>query len=61
MGRSLPPLTKWLSEVTKYRVDGIPRFIFLDANNQAIGDTTGAIPRAVMAANIDLLIRWKKR
>ncbi|MFZ4556607.1 MAG: thioredoxin domain-containing protein [Pseudanabaena sp.] len=48
--------TKWLPEVTKYRVDGIPRFIFLDANNQAIGDTTGSVPRAIMAANIEAAI-----
>ena len=48
--------TKWLPEVTKYRVDGIPRFIFLDANNQSIGDTTGAIPRQIMAANIEAAI-----
>ena len=48
--------TKWLPEITKYRVDGIPRFIFLDRDNQAIGDTTGAIPRAIMAANIEAAI-----
>jgi len=48
--------TKWLPEVTKYRVDGIPRFIFLDRANQAIGDTTGAIPREIMAANIEAAI-----
>ncbi|MFM7887078.1 MAG: thioredoxin domain-containing protein [Pseudanabaena sp.] len=47
---------KWLPEVSKYRVDGIPRFIFLDHTNQAIGDTTGAIPRAIMAANIEAAI-----
>lgn len=48
--------TKWLPEVTKYRVDGIPRFIFLDRANKAIGDTTGAIPRAIMATNIEAAI-----
>jgi thiol:disulfide interchange protein len=48
--------TKWLPEVTKYRVDGIPRFIFLDGANQAIGDTTGAVPRAIMAENIEAAI-----
>ncbi len=48
--------TKWLPEVTKYRVDGIPRFIFLDSTNQAIGDSTGAIPREIMAANIEAAI-----
>ena len=48
--------TKWLPEVTKYRVDGIPRFIFLDRANQSIGDTTGAVPRAIMAENIEAAI-----
>ncbi|MBD2178879.1 thioredoxin family protein [Pseudanabaena sp. FACHB-1998] len=48
--------TKWLPEITKYRVDGIPRFIFLDRQNQAIGDATGAIPREIMAANIEAAI-----
>ena len=48
--------TKWLPEVTKYRVDGIPRFIFLDRANQAIGDTTGVVPREIMAANIEAAI-----
>ncbi len=48
--------TKWLPEVTKYRVDGIPRFIFLDRENKNIGDATGAIPREIMAANIEAAI-----
>ena len=48
--------TKWLPEVTKYRVDGIPRFIFLDRANQLIGDNTGVIPRDIMAANIEAAI-----
>ncbi|ELS33222.1 MULTISPECIES: thioredoxin domain-containing protein [Pseudanabaena] len=48
--------TKWLPEMTKYRVDGIPRFIFLDPANKAIGDSTGAIPREIMAANIEAAI-----
>lgn len=47
---------KWLPEVTKYRVDGIPRFIFLDRANQSIGDATGVIPRNIMAANIEAAI-----
>lgn len=48
--------TKWLPEVTKYRVDGIPRFIFLDREDKMIGDATGAIPRQIMAANIEAAI-----
>jgi thiol:disulfide interchange protein len=48
--------TKWLPEMTKYRVDGIPRFIFLDRQNKVIGDNTGAIPRKIMAVNIEAAI-----
>lgn len=48
--------TKWLPELTKYRVDGIPRFIFLDPNNQVIGDAVGEIPRSIMAANLEAAI-----
>jgi thiol:disulfide interchange protein len=48
--------TKWLPELTKYRVDGVPRFIFLDKTNQAIGDAVGEIPRSIMAANIEAAI-----
>lgn len=48
--------TKWLPEMSKYRVDGIPRFIFLDRQNKVIGDDTGAIPREIMAANIESAI-----
>ncbi|MDX2256069.1 MAG: thioredoxin domain-containing protein [Pseudanabaenaceae cyanobacterium bins.39] len=48
--------TKWLPELTKYRVDGIPRFIFLDRQNQTIGDTVGEIPRQILAANLEAAI-----
>jgi thiol:disulfide interchange protein len=48
--------TKWLPELTKYRVDGIPRFIFLDSTNQLIGDAVGEIPRSIMAANLEASI-----
>ena len=47
---------KWLPELTKYRVDGIPRFIFLDRANKVIGDAAGAIPREIMASNIEAAI-----
>lgn len=48
---------KWLPEMTKYRVDGIPRFIFLSADNKAIGDAVGVMPHSVMAANIEAMIQ----
>ncbi len=48
--------TKWLPELTKYRVDGIPHFVFLGTEGEAIAEAIGEIPRAVMAENIDALI-----
>ncbi|CAN1212773.1 thioredoxin domain-containing protein [Tumidithrix helvetica PCC 7403] len=47
---------KWLPEITKYRVDGIPRFIFLSSDNKAIGDAVGVIPHSIMAANIEAMM-----
>jgi len=43
---------KWLPELTKYRVDGIPRFIFLDEKQQILGDAVGIVPKSVLEANI---------
>jgi thiol-disulfide isomerase/thioredoxin len=48
--------TKWLPELTKYRVDGIPHFVFLGGEGEAIAEAIGEIPRAVMAENIGALI-----
>ena len=47
---------KWLPEVTKYEVDGIPRFLFLDQGQKILGDATGVIPRNVLAQNTEALI-----
>jgi thiol-disulfide isomerase/thioredoxin len=47
---------KWLPEITKYRVDGIPRFIFMGGDNKAIGDAVGVMPHSVMAVNIEAMI-----
>jgi thiol-disulfide isomerase/thioredoxin len=43
---------KWLPELTKYRVDGIPRFIFLDEKQQVLGDAVGIVPKSVLEANL---------
>lgn len=48
--------TKWLPEILHYHVDGIPHFVFLNQEGQAIATTIGEQPRAVMAANLDALV-----
>ena len=48
--------TKWLPEILKYRVDGIPLFVFLNKEGEAIAQTIGEQPRTVMAANLEALV-----
>lgn len=48
--------SKWLPEILKYRVDGIPHFVFLNSQGSAIAQTIGEMPQPVMAANLDSLI-----
>jgi len=44
--------TKWLPEILSYRVDGIPHFVFLGKDGEAIAQAIGEQPRSVMAANL---------
>lgn len=48
--------TKWLPELMKYRVDGIPHFVFLNPKGEDIGQTIGEVPRNILAANLEALI-----
>jgi thiol-disulfide isomerase/thioredoxin len=48
--------TKWLPEVMRYRVDGIPHFVFLDNQGSAIAQTIGEQPLPILEANLDALI-----
>jgi thiol-disulfide isomerase/thioredoxin len=47
---------KWLPEILRYRVDGIPQFVFFDAQGKAIAQSIGEQPRPIMEANLDALI-----
>ncbi len=48
--------SKWLPEMLKYRVDGIPDFVFLNKDGAAIAQTIGEQPRSIMAMNLEALI-----
>lgn len=47
---------KWLPEVLRYEVDGIPQFVYLDGQASPRGTTVGEQPAGVLAANLDALI-----
>ncbi|AFY32350.1 thioredoxin family protein [Calothrix sp. PCC 7507] len=48
--------TKWLPEMLKYRVDGIPHFVFLGKDGESIAQAIGDQPRTVMSSNLQALI-----
>lgn len=47
---------KWLPEIERYRVDGIPHFVFLDRDGKAIAQALGEQPKSIMAANLEALV-----
>ncbi len=48
--------TKWLPEMLKYRVDGIPHFVFLGKEGEAIAQAIGDQPRTIMGSNLEALV-----
>jgi|SRR6478672_8949207 thiol-disulfide isomerase/thioredoxin len=47
---------KWLPEITRYRVDGIPHFVFFNQQGEAIAQTIGEQPRPILEANLKALV-----
>ena len=47
---------KWLPEVTHYKVDGIPHFLYLNAASEVQGSAIGEQPRLVVSENLQALI-----
>lgn len=48
--------TKWLPEMLRYRVDGIPHFVFLNEKGESLAETIGDQPRTIMASNLQALV-----
>ena len=48
--------TKWLPEMLRYRVDGIPHFVFLGKDGKPVAQAIGDQPPTVMASNIKALL-----
>jgi thiol-disulfide isomerase/thioredoxin len=48
--------TKWLPEMLKYRVDGIPHFVFLNDKGEPLAQAIGDQPRTIMASNLEALV-----
>lgn len=47
---------KWLPEIERYRVDGIPHFVFFSQDGKELAQTIGEQPRNIMAANLEALV-----
>ncbi len=48
--------TKWLPEILKYRVDGIPHFVYLSQKGETIAEAIGDLPRTVISSNLEALV-----
>lgn len=51
--------SKWLPEVLNYSVDGIPHFVFLNNEGEAMAQTIGEQPLSVLESNIEALMSNK--
>ena len=47
---------KWLPEVTHYKIDGIPHFLYLDQQGEVKAEAIGKQPSKVVSENLQALI-----
>ena len=47
---------KWLPEVTHYKVDGIPHFLYLNTDGEVQGSAIGEQPKSIIDDNLQALI-----
>ena len=47
---------KWLPEMLHYRVDGIPHFVYLNAQGEPVTAAIGEQPKAIIASNLEALM-----
>lgn len=48
--------TKWLPEILRYRVDGIPHFVFMNSEGNAIAEAIGEQPRSILETDLEALV-----
>jgi thiol-disulfide isomerase/thioredoxin len=51
--------SQWLPEILRYRVDGIPHFVFMNSEGNAIAQSIGEQPKSIIKANLEALIAEK--
>ncbi len=51
--------SKWLPEILKYRVDGIPHFVYINGQGKTIAEAIGEQPLTIMKGDLDSLIENK--
>jgi thiol-disulfide isomerase/thioredoxin len=46
---------KWMPEISRFRVDGIPHFVFLNRSGDVLANAIGQQPRIIMAGDLAAL------
>jgi len=47
---------KWLPEMERFNVDGIPHFVYLAEDNQTLGNAIGVVPKSIMVSNLEAML-----